>query len=132
MLSSSAIANPLQALSVEASIEVLGSDYWDVVEAGRFPCTQLRFRNDALLRQLGLEPAVISNCDLEAAYGRFETRTPLLARRFHGYQFGHDSATTTPSWAVAALSSLGRCVTAMDVCTTWQQGQRHHPLEPRR
>ena len=80
--------NPLLALPFEPSLERLGSDYWDVVEAADFPETRLRFRNDALLRQLGLDPAHVSRDHLEAAYGRFEGRQPLLALRYHGYQFG--------------------------------------------
>lgn len=89
MTSTPAIANPLLGLPFEPAVEGLGPDYWDVVEAARFPRTQLRFRNDALLRQLGVDPAAIRDADLEAAYGRFEARTPLLALRYHGYQFGH-------------------------------------------
>ncbi len=82
------VPNPLLSLPFEASIEGLGPDYWDVVEAARFPQAQLRFRNDALLAQLGLDPAQVLDAHLEAAYGRFEARTPLLALRYHGYQFG--------------------------------------------
>ncbi|MBW4531690.1 MAG: YdiU family protein [Aphanothece saxicola GSE-SYN-MK-01-06B] len=80
--------NPLLGLPFEGAIEALGPEYWDVVEAAQFPLTRLRFRNDPLLRQLGLDPAAISDADLEAAYGRFEGRTPLLALRYHGHQFG--------------------------------------------
>ncbi|APD47931.1 YdiU family protein [Synechococcus sp. CS-602] len=80
-------SNPLLALPFEPAIEGLGGDYWDVVEAAAFPLTRLRFRNDELLRQLGIDPAAVSDADLEAAYGRFEARTPLLALRYHGYQF---------------------------------------------
>ena len=80
--------NPLLGLPFEGAIEALGPEYWDVVEAAPFPLTRLRFRNDPLLRQLGLDPAAISDADLEAAYGRFEGRSPLLALRYHGYQFG--------------------------------------------
>ena len=75
-------------LQYEPSIEGLGGSYWDVVEAAVFPRTQLRFRNDALLRQLGVEPEGVSDQDFETAYGRFEERVPLLALRYHGYQFG--------------------------------------------
>ena len=81
-------ANPLLGLPFEPSLEHLGDDYWDVVEAACFPETRLRFRNDDLLRQLGLDPAAVSRDHLEAAYGRFEGRQPLLALRYHGYQFG--------------------------------------------
>jgi len=82
------LSNPLLALPFEPSLEGLGPDYWDVVEAAGFPLTRLRFRNDDLLVQLGLDPAAIADQDLEAAYGRFEARTPLLALRYHGHQFG--------------------------------------------
>ena len=81
-------ANPLLALPFEASIEGLGDAYWDGVEAAAFPQTRLRFRNDALLEQLGLDPAAVADRDFEAAYGRFEARQPLLALRYHGTQFG--------------------------------------------
>jgi hypothetical protein len=84
----SASPNPLLALPFEPSIEALGEAYWDVVEAAAFPQSRLRFRNDPLLQQLGVDPAAVSDADLEAAYGRFEGRTPLLALRYHGYQFG--------------------------------------------
>ena len=80
--------NPLLGLPFEAAIEELGPGYWDVVEAASFPSTTLRFRNDPLLRQLGLDPASVADQHLEAAYGRFESRSPLLALRYHGYQFG--------------------------------------------
>ena len=81
-------ANPLLALPFEPSIEGLGDGYWDGVEAAAFPQSRLRFRNDALLRQLGLDPDAVSDRDFEAAYGRFEARQPLLALRYHGTQFG--------------------------------------------
>ncbi len=80
--------NLLLTLPFESQIENLGPGYWDVVEAAHFPRTQLRFRNDALLRQLGVEPDAVSDHHLEQAYGCFEARTPLLALRYHGYQFG--------------------------------------------
>ncbi len=84
----SASPNPLLGLPFESALEDLGPDYWDLVEAAPFPMTRLRFRNDPLLRQLGIDPAGVSDADLEAAYGRFEGRAPLLALRYHGYQFG--------------------------------------------
>lgn len=81
-------ANPLVALPFEPSIEGLGADDWYGVEAVSFPRTRLRFRNDALLEQFGIDPVAVSDSDVEAAYGRFEARTPLLALRYHGHQFG--------------------------------------------
>lgn len=80
--------NPLLALPFKPQLEELGADYWDAVEAVQFPRTQMRYRNDPHLRQLGLDPASVSDADMEAAYGRFEARTPLLALRYHGHQFG--------------------------------------------
>ena len=82
------MSNPLLTLPFEPSIEGLGGAYWDVVAAAVFPRAQLRFRNDALLRQLGVEPEGVSDQDFETAYGRFEERVPLLALRYHGYKFG--------------------------------------------
>ncbi|MFL0723760.1 MAG: YdiU family protein [Prochlorococcus sp.] len=80
--------NSLLALPFEPSIEGLGEEYWDVVDPAQFSSTELRFRNNALLRKLGIDPETISDQDFESAYGRFEGRTPLLALRYHGYQFG--------------------------------------------
>lgn len=80
--------NPLLSLPFEASIESLGPEHWDVVEAAAFPRTTLRFRNDAVLQQLGLRPEAVQDAHLEEAYGRFKGRHPLLALRYHGTQFG--------------------------------------------
>jgi serine/tyrosine/threonine adenylyltransferase len=82
--------NPLLALSYEPALERLGGDYFDPVAAAEFPTHILRFRNDFALRQLGLDPASISDRHLIQALGKFETPPrPLLALRYHGYQFGH-------------------------------------------
>ena len=59
------------------------------MEAARFPRSQLRFRNDGVLHQLGLDAQQVSDADLEEAFGRFEGRVPLLALRYHGFQFGN-------------------------------------------
>ena len=80
--------NPLLSASYEPAMEGLGDEYWDVVEAAVFPSTRLRYRCDDLLIQLGFDPARLSDGDLEQALGRFEARHPLLALRYHGYQFG--------------------------------------------
>ncbi len=81
--------NPLLSLPFVASLEELGNDYWDVVEAAKFPCTKLCFRNNSILKQLGLNPNTINDHDFEEAYGMFKERAPLLALRYHGYQFGN-------------------------------------------
>ncbi len=80
--------NPLLSLPFEPSLEELGDSYWDVVEAAQFPLTKLCFRNDALLKQLGIESNIIKNNHFEEAFGAFKERSPLLALRYHGYQFG--------------------------------------------
>ncbi len=80
--------NPLLSMDFEPSLQELGDDYWDVVDAAKFPLTQLRFRNDYLLKYLGLKPEAVEDRHFEEAYGRFLGRYPLLALRYHGYQFG--------------------------------------------
>lgn len=82
------LPNPMLALDFEPSLERLGDDYFDVVPAAEFPLHQLRWRNDAVLQQLGLEPGAIRDVDFVAAFGQFQGREPLLALRYHGYQFG--------------------------------------------
>ncbi len=68
--------HPLLALPFEPSIEGLGPECWDVVEAASFPLARLRFCNDDLLVQLGVDPAAVTDAHLEAAYGRFEAPPP--------------------------------------------------------
>ena len=80
--------NPLTTLAFEAAFEDLGPDYYDVVAAADFPQHVLRFRNDALLRQLGLCPEAVTDDHWIHAFGKFQGRQPLLAMRYHGYQFG--------------------------------------------
>ncbi len=82
-------ANPLLNLDYEPALERLGDDYYDPVPAAEFPQHILRFRNDDLLPLLGLEPQTVSDADFIAAFGQFQTPPrPLLALRYHGYQFG--------------------------------------------
>lgn len=84
--------NPLLALNYEPAFESLGDDYFDVVAAADFPRHTLRFRNDALLPRLGLDPDSITDADFILAFGHFRDRQPLLAMRYHGYQFGEYNA----------------------------------------
>jgi serine/tyrosine/threonine adenylyltransferase len=82
--------NPLLNLPYEAAIASLGNDYYDDVVAADFPQHQLRWRNDDILTQLGLEPGSVSDEDFVEAFGRFAGHPqPLLALRYHGYQFGY-------------------------------------------
>ena len=48
--------NPLLNLDYEPALEALGDDYFDVVMAADFPQHILRFRNDDVLQQVGLDP----------------------------------------------------------------------------
>lgn len=80
--------NPLLNLNYEPALEALGDDYFDEVAAAEFPKAKLRFRNDELLAILGLESAAVTDENFIEAFGKFEGRKPLLALRYHGYQFG--------------------------------------------
>jgi serine/tyrosine/threonine adenylyltransferase len=81
-------SNPLLTLNYERALESLGSDYYDEVTAAEFPQHILRWRNNALLPRLGLDPQVVKDEDFITAFGKFQERKPLLALRYHGYQFG--------------------------------------------
>lgn len=81
-------SNPFVDLNYEPALESLGDDYYDEVEAAEFPQHIQRWRNDALLPQLGLDPQTVTDEDFIVAFGKFEKRKPLLALRYHGYQFG--------------------------------------------
>ncbi len=85
----SSATNPLLTCPYEASLELLGDDYYDIVPAATFPAHTLRFRNDDLLPQLGLDPTTVTDQDFIAAFGKFDgAPRPFLALRYHGYQFG--------------------------------------------
>jgi serine/tyrosine/threonine adenylyltransferase len=86
--SSMSAPNPLLALEYIPALEALGTEYYDVVEAAEFPQHRLRFRNDDLVQRLGLDPAQVSDDHFIEAFGKFQGREPLLALRYHGYQFG--------------------------------------------
>jgi len=80
--------NPFLTLNYEPALESLGGDYFDQVKAAEFPHHILRFRNDQLLPKLGLDPQAVTDADFIEAFGKFQGREPLLALRYHGYQFG--------------------------------------------
>lgn len=80
--------NPLLSLSFEPALQSLGDEYYDGVAAAEFPQHSLRFRNDAVLTQMGLDPTTVTDNHVVEAYGQFQGREPLLALRYHGYQFG--------------------------------------------
>jgi uncharacterized protein YdiU (UPF0061 family) len=80
--------NPLLDLTYEPVLASLGDDYYDEVAAADFPQHRLRFRNDDLLPLMGLDPAAVSDEQWIEAFGKFQGRSPFLALRYHGYQFG--------------------------------------------
>ncbi|MEB3292656.1 MAG: YdiU family protein [Synechococcales bacterium] len=80
--------NPILALNYEPAIAHLGEDYFDEVTAAEFPTHILRWRNNSVLQQLGLDPQTVTDADFIAAFGKFQDQQPLLALRYHGYQFG--------------------------------------------
>ncbi|MGF1492603.1 MAG: YdiU family protein [Microcoleaceae cyanobacterium] len=82
------MTNPFLQLEYEPAFESLGKDYSDPVTAAEFPRHTLRFRNDDILVQLGLNPETTTDEHFIEAFGKFESVTPFLAMRYHGYQFG--------------------------------------------
>ena len=80
--------NPLLLLSYIPAFEELGEDYSDLVGAADFPAHILRWRNDDLLPHLGLTADQVSDEHFVEAFGLFQGRSPFLAMRYHGYQFG--------------------------------------------
>jgi serine/tyrosine/threonine adenylyltransferase len=87
--SDKSLDNPLHLLNYDPALERLGGDYFDVVAAAEFPQHILRFRNDRLLPTLGVQPEAVSDEHFIRAFGKFENPPhPLLALRYHGYQFG--------------------------------------------
>ncbi len=80
--------NPIHQLNFEPRFEALGEAFYSPVAAAEFPMHLLRFRNDAVLQQLGLDPSTVSDRHIIEALGQFQGRSPLLAMAYHGYQFG--------------------------------------------
>ena len=80
--------NPLACLPYENSFASLGDEYSDVVEGASFPRYDLRFRNDQVLEQLGLDANKVEDQDFIEAFGQFRVPHALRAMRYHGYQFG--------------------------------------------
>jgi uncharacterized protein YdiU (UPF0061 family) len=80
--------NPFQHLNTERALENLGDDYYDLVAAAQFPQHILRWRNNDLLPQMGLDPQKVSDRHFIDFFGKFNSSLPCLALRYHGYQFG--------------------------------------------
>ncbi|MDJ0525209.1 MAG: YdiU family protein, partial [Microcystis sp. M53600_WE12] len=82
------LTNPFLSLPYESAMQDLGDQYYDQVAAADFPSHILRFRNDALLPLLGIQPELTLDEHFIEAFGKFQSLTPFLALRYHGYQFG--------------------------------------------
>ncbi len=81
------MSNLLLSLPYESSLADLGEEYYDAVKPAAFPKHILRFRNDDVLRQIGLSAEAVSDRDFIEAFGEFAGHEPFLALRYHGYQF---------------------------------------------
>jgi uncharacterized protein YdiU (UPF0061 family) len=68
---------------------LLGGDFYDIVEAARFPQHVLRFRNDSWASRVGLE--TLTQNEWIDHFGRFkplpDSYEKPLALRYHGHQF---------------------------------------------
>ncbi len=80
--------NPLLNLNYESAIADLGDNYYDEVSAADFLQHILRFRNDSILPILGLTKEEVTDGNFVECFGKFQSITPFLALRYHGYQFG--------------------------------------------
>lgn len=80
--------NPFFGLDYEPALENLGNQFYDEVKAAEFPSHILRFRNNQLLSKIGLDENSVKDSHFVEAFGKFESITPFLALRYHGYQFG--------------------------------------------
>lgn len=80
--------NLFLTLKHEPAFASLGSDYYQEVNAATFPKHTLRFRNDDLIKKLGLDPKEVTTEDCIQAFGRLDPIRPFLAMSYHGYQFG--------------------------------------------
>lgn len=83
-----ASSNPLSTLEYVPAFADLGEDYSDPVAAVDFPAHVLRWRNNDVLTHIGLDPEQVSDAHFVEAFGLFQGRSPFLAMRYHGYQFG--------------------------------------------
>lgn len=107
----------------------LGPDYSDAVKAADFPQTILRFRNDRVAADVGLE--TLTDAEWIAAFGRFEPmpgQPAPVAMRYHGHQFrqynpdlgdgrGFLAAQTRETPQAAALRERGDRPRLMDLGT---------------
>lgn len=88
--------NPFFSLPYESAFASLGDEVSDAhaerfyqrVTAAEFPQQTLRWRNDAILPQLGLDPQAVTDDHFLEAFAAFSGPQPCLAMAYHGYQFG--------------------------------------------
>ncbi|MGK7947056.1 MAG: YdiU family protein [Microcystaceae cyanobacterium] len=82
------MTNPFVNLAYEFPLQSLGDDFYEIVQPDQFPDLQLRFRNDDLLSQLGLNSQQVEDEHLIDFLGRFDSDHSCLALKYHGHQFG--------------------------------------------
>ena len=73
------LTNPFLSLPYESAMQDLGDQYYDQVAAADFPSHILRFRNDALLPLVGIQPELTLDEHFIEAFGKFQSLTPFLA-----------------------------------------------------
>lgn len=88
------MSNPFLHLDYEPAFEALGGDYSDIVTAAEFPMHQLRFRNNSVLTQLGLNPETVTDEHFIEAFGKFESVRPLSSCVTTAISLGN----ITPIW----------------------------------
>jgi len=139
-----AASNPFFQLPYESALESLGETFYDRVQPATFPQPILRFRNDELLIQLGLDPKQVTDAHFLEAFGEFQASPhPCvgLALRYHGYQFGQynpylgmDEASSTVKcglqpgncWILALRAQVKRPIRKgeMDGCLCWGECEK--------
>ncbi|MGK7929947.1 MAG: YdiU family protein [Microcystaceae cyanobacterium] len=82
------MTNPFVNLSYEFPLQALGEEFYDPVKPEQFSNLQVRFRNDNLLDNMGLNSQGITDDQLIDFFGNFNSNNPCLALRYHGHQFG--------------------------------------------
>ncbi|WP_069789284.1 protein adenylyltransferase SelO [Cyanobacterium sp. IPPAS B-1200] len=82
------MTNPFFNLEYEPAMENLGEDYYDIVTPAEFPEHILRFANESLLHEIGIDADSVQEKDWIEAFGQFKGLCPPLALKYHGYQFG--------------------------------------------
>jgi hypothetical protein len=81
------LTNPFLSLPYESAMQDLGDHYYDQVAAADFPRHILRFRNDALLPLVEIQPELTLDEHFIEAFGKFQSLTPFLSQIGENIQF---------------------------------------------